>query len=251
MYALGMAHAPSDTADRALFAHVKREPTLSDKVVESITEGIISGRLSPGQRLDSERELADQFGVSRTVIREAVRSLIAQGLVETQSGRGIQVATVGGDAVSRSMRLYLKGNAAIDYRKVHQVRSALEIQIAGLAAEHATEDDFARLAENNEQMRHLKKDVEQAAELDVDFHRATAAATQNELFVVMLDSIGEIMLDVRRRAFRAPGVMQYAIRAHQAILDRLRDRDVDGARAAMREHLETSERAWSGNQRKR
>lgn len=222
-----------------------REPSLSDRVAESITEAIVSGRLTPGQRLQPERELADQFGVSRTVIREAVRSLAAQGLVEARAGRGLQVATVGTDAISRSMRLYVRGNSSIDYRSVHEVRSSLEIQIAGIAAERATDDDLARLAELNQELAQLRIDaVARAAQLDVEFHRMIARATHNELFVVMLDSIGDILLEIRESAFSTPGMIEYATTAHQRILDRLTEHDPAAARAAMREHLERSDTAW-------
>jgi GntR family transcriptional repressor for pyruvate dehydrogenase complex len=228
-----------------VFSQLQREPSLSDRVAESITEAIVSGRLSPGQPLQPERELADNFGVSRTVIREAVRSLAAQGLVEARSGRGMQVATVGSDAISRSMRLYLRGNASIDYRSVHEVRSALEIQMAGIAAERVTEENLARLADINERLGQLGvEDVRTAAELDVEFHSEIARATQNDLFGVMLDSVRDVLLEIRRSAFSAPGMIEYAATAHQRILDRLAERDPSAARAAMREHLERSDRAW-------
>jgi GntR family transcriptional repressor for pyruvate dehydrogenase complex len=236
------------TSDPPRFTQVTREPTLSDKVVASITSSIMSGRLKPGHRLESERDLAEQFGVSRTVVREAVRSLTAQGLVETRSGRGIQVSTVTGDAVSRSMGLFLKGNAAIDYGKIHEVRSALEITIAGLAAQRATEDDLARMTDLIDRMREPGLVPGEIARLDLQFHRALAVATQNDLFTVMLDSIGDQLLEVRRTAFETSGVLQYAISAHQEILDRVRERDAEAAEAAMRAHLETSERAWASDE---
>jgi GntR family transcriptional regulator, transcriptional repressor for pyruvate dehydrogenase complex len=235
----------SSAAQGNVFPQLMREPSLSDRVAESITEAIVSGRLTPGEPLQPERELADQFGVSRTVIREAVRSLAAQGLVEARSGRGLQVATVGTDAISRSMRLYVRGNASIDYGSVHEVRSSLEIQIAGIAAERATDENLAELADLNRRLGAYSTDaVATAAELDVEFHRAVARATQNELFVVMLDSIGDILLEIRQNAFSAPGMIEYAVSAHQKILDRLADHDPPGARAAMREHLERSDRVW-------
>jgi GntR family transcriptional regulator, transcriptional repressor for pyruvate dehydrogenase complex len=237
--------AASPAPEGEVFSQLSREPSLSDRVAESITEAIVSGRLSPGQPLQAERELADRFGVSRTVIREAVRSLAAQGLIEARSGRGLQVAMVGSDAISRSMRLYLRGNASIDYRSVHEVRSALEIQIAGIAAERVTDENLARMAEINERLGQLGvEDPQTAAELDVEFHSEIARATQNDLFLVMLDSIRDVLLEIRHSAFSAPGMVEYAATAHQRILDRLAERDPARARAAMREHLERSDRAW-------
>ena len=241
-----MSHAKRANERPERFEEVLREPALSDKVAKAITEAIVTGRLKPGQALASERELADQFSVSRTVIREAVRSLVAHGLVETRSGRGVQVAAVDGNVVARSMDLYLRSNPAIDYARIHEVRSGLEIQIAGLAAERATPEDLEQLRDSNEQLGSVSKDIATAARLDLEFHRGVAAATQNPLFVVMLDSIRDVLLEIRRVAFSKQGMVKYAQHAHGLILERLGERDADGARAAMRAHLEESERVWDG-----
>jgi GntR family transcriptional repressor for pyruvate dehydrogenase complex len=234
----------------SVFTQVVRGATLSEKVAASITEAIMDGTLAPGQRLLSERELGEQFGVSRTVIREAVRSLVAGGLVEAHSGRGLQVAEAGPEAVSRAMSVFLQRNTGIDYRRVHEVRSALEIDLAGYAAERATPGDVARLRELTAELAAIASggtDVERAAELDVAFHRAVAQATQNDLFPVMLDAISPILLEVRRRAFASPHLRQHALDAHREILERIADGDAEGARDAMRRHLETSANAWAAS----
>jgi GntR family transcriptional repressor for pyruvate dehydrogenase complex len=240
---------PRDQPSEGQFGQVTRDPSLADKVVQEITEAIVSGRLRAGERLDSERELAEQFGVSRTVIREAVRSLVGQGLVETRAGRGVLVAAIGDDTVSRSMSLYLRSNPAIDYRSVHEVRSGLEIEIAGLAAERADDEDLRQLRELNDELAALTpRDPERAAHLDVEFHMAIAAATKNPLYKVLLASIGDVMLDVRRAAFADEEMMRYAVEAHGAILARLDEHDSAGAREAMRLHLEDAQNIWLGRQ---
>lgn len=235
----------SSSTSGELFGSVHREQTLSDQVARSITEAVISGRFAAGERLPSERELAERFGVSRTVIREAIRSLVAHGLVESRSGSGVRVATAGPDAVNRSMSLFLRGNSGIDYAKVHEVRSALEIEMAGSAAQHATEDDLGQLRDLLQRMPGAHDEPEQAAQLDIDFHRAIAAATHNGLFVVMLGSIDDVLLEVRRSAFEVPGMLDYATKAHGEILQCLERRDGDGARREMLAHLQHSEEAWS------
>jgi len=234
---------------KRVFRQVSRDPTLSDRVVSEITEAVTSGRILPGERLQSERELAEEFGVSRTVVREAIRSLSAHGLVESRSGRGVQVATVGPDAVNRSMSLFLLGNSGIDYGQVHEVRSALEVQMAGLAAQRATEEDISRLSNCIELMSDAGSDLERLARLDVDFHRGLAAATHNELFTVILGSIDDVMLEVRRSAFAEPALATYAITAHRAILEAIGRGARTEAREAMRAHLKTSEQAWTGRAR--
>src|SRR5438128_5519835 len=132
-------------AETALFDQVTREPRLSDKVAEMMLETIFSRRLQVGDRLPSERELGEQFGVSRTVIREAVRALVAKGVIEVRSGSGLRVAAVDASAVRESMSLFLRG-ATLNYEKVHEVRRLLETHIAGLAAERATAPHLRHMA---------------------------------------------------------------------------------------------------------
>src|SRR3989442_2687911 len=128
-----------------MFPRVTREPRLSDKVAELLLETILSPDLQPGDRLPSERELGEQFGVSRTVIREAVRALAAKGVIDVRTGSGLRVAAVDSATVSESMSLFMRGSTTLDYPKVHEVRAMLEVEIAGLAAERASREDLAEL----------------------------------------------------------------------------------------------------------
>src|SRR4051794_5481646 len=175
----------------------KRERRLADKVADLLLETIVARGLAPGERLPSERELGEQFGVSRTVVREAVRALAAKGVIDVRTGSGLRVAAVDGSNVSESMSLFLRGSSTLDYPKVHEVRAVLEVEVAGLAAVRATDDDVAQMRENCERME-TDDDVEAAALHDVEFHRAIARGTHNELYLLLLDSIGDALLEVRR-----------------------------------------------------
>ena len=106
-----------------------------------------SRQLRPGELLPSERELGDKFNVSRTVVREAVRSLAARGLVRVTSGRGVEVSAFGPGDVAASMRLLVRGHEGLDYGKVNEVRTAVEVQVAGLAAQRATPEHLERLTQ--------------------------------------------------------------------------------------------------------
>src|ERR671935_2210582 len=119
------------------FTRIRREPRLSDRVAALLLETIVARGLQPGDRLPSERELGEQFGVSRTVIREAVRALAAKGVIEVRTGSGLRVAAVDASSVSESMSLFMRGGG-IEFEKVHEVRTVLEVHIAGLAAERAS-----------------------------------------------------------------------------------------------------------------
>lgn len=232
----------TSTNDHALFAHVAREPRLSDKVAEMMLETILSNKLKAGDRLPSERELGEQFGVSRTVVREAVRALVAKGVIEVRSGSGLRIAAADGTAVRESMSLFLRGGE-IDFEKVHEARSLLEVHLAGVAAERATADDVARLREIHEQMVREAADVEAAARDDLEFHRRIALATHNELFLVLMDSIGAALIDIRR-ANLGSGSAPMTLSQHSAILDAVAARDPMEARTAMAAHLEGVAAWW-------
>ena len=183
---------------------VRREDRLADKVADLLKKAVLSGQLRPGDRLPAERALGDRFGVSRTVVREAIRSLTAKGLVEVRSGSGSVVARVTSEAVSETIQLYLQG-AALDEATVDEVRSMLDVHMAGVAAERATDEDL-------EAMRDAVHDAE--------FHRCLARAARNPLYALLLDSFG-----------RPAGGAQ--VLAHQRILERIAARDPAGAREAM------------------
>lgn len=227
---------------QTLFAQVAREPRLSDKVAEMMLETILSKRLNVGDRLPSERELGDQFGVSRTVVREAVRALVAKGVIEVRSGSGLRVAAVAADAVRESMSLFLRGGE-LDFENLNEVRALLEVHLAGLAANRATAEDIGRLRETHAQMDRESGDVEAAALDDLEFHRRIALATHNVLFLVLMDSIGSALVDIRRANLRS-GSTPMTLSQHAAILDAIEAGDADGARDAMAAHLEGVASWW-------
>src|SRR5690606_15300050 len=127
---------------------------LSERVADVLQDMILRGEAKPGDRLPSERELAELFGVSRTVIREAVRRLAGRGLVEAQSGSGIVVTEVHSGVVKDSMNRFLRARAFLHpdrfsdaLEMIHEVRTTLETRIAYLAADARTNKDIERLEE--------------------------------------------------------------------------------------------------------
>lgn len=229
-------------ADTALFKHVVREPRLSDKVADRMLETILSERLKVGDRLPSERELGEQFGVSRTVVREAVRALVAKGVIDVRSGSGLRVVAVDAATVSASLALYLRGRE-IDFDRIHEVRSLLELHMAGLAAERATDDDVKQLRDAHEKMVRDIEDVDSAAVDDLEFHRRIALATDNVLFLVLMDSVGSVLIEIRR-ANLGSGSSPMTIAQHEAILEAIADRDPQRARLSMAAHLEGVAQWW-------
>jgi GntR family transcriptional regulator, transcriptional repressor for pyruvate dehydrogenase complex len=228
------------------FTSISRALSLSDKVAEQLTEAIVSRKVKPGERLPSERELGVKFKVSRTVVREAVRSLAARGLVSVTSGRGVEVKPISSDGVVASMRLMVRGHSGLDYGKVHEVRMAVEVQTAGLAAQRATSQDVQRLRELCEvHQRGIEaEDAAAASEADFQFHRELTRASGNELLLAMLDSISEVLREVRIQSMDQPHVSEDGLKAHLRIVKCVVAQDPKGARNAMIEHLAAAERVW-------
>jgi GntR family transcriptional repressor for pyruvate dehydrogenase complex len=236
-------------ADTGGFAPVARSERLADRVASALTESIVSGRLEPGAKLPTERELCEQFAVSRPVVREAVRSLIAKGLLDDSPRRGHVVSALGRDAVTESLTLYLRGQR-LDYTKLMEVRAVIEVENAGRAAERATPEDLSALKVAAAALTQ-GLDAEQAAVADVGFHRAIATATGNEFFGVLLDSIREVLITAQLPTLAEPKIVASAIRHHQRISDQIVKRDAEGAREAMRKHLRDAERGMRSVARSR
>jgi GntR family transcriptional repressor for pyruvate dehydrogenase complex len=237
------------TAEDVQFPTLQRSPTLSDRVTESVLELITSNALKPGDRLPSERDLGARFGVSRTVVREALRSLAAKGVLDVRSGSGAIVARVDVNTASQTLRLFVQGSrdsagGGVAYEQIDDVREMLETRVARIAARTAQDGDLDHLRDLHRRMAAAKNEVETASELDVAFHRAIASATHNPLFVIMLDSIEPALLEIRRKTLGSAGRPNRALKAHAKILERIVAKDPEGAEQAMIEHLADSRSVW-------
>jgi len=222
-----------------LFRTLRRDSSLVTRVTEQIEGLILDGKLRIGEPLPPESRLAEACGVSRTVIREAVARLTAQHLVEAQPNTGgLVVSAPSLESVGRSMSLMFRlGRESIPHDKVLEVRRLIEVEISKLAAERRTEADLQRMAEILAEAEEYVNDPAGFPQLDVDFHRALALATQNELYVILLDAISDTLMRYRRLALRVPNTTDRALRHHRAIFEQVQAGSMEGARSAMRDHM--------------
>ena len=229
--------------DRQVGQPMVRESGLADRVAQHMTDLVLSGELERGTQLPAERILAEQYGVSRTVVREAIRSLMSKGILEIRSGSGTYVRGPDTAAATESISLLLRmhqGDGAIALQKATEIRRVLEVEIAGLAAERATAEDIAALEEQMVRLRQAEHDRDAFVRSDVDFHAALAQATRNELFVVVLNSIADVMREVRRLGFETPQGFASALHHHAELLAAIRAGDAGAARRTMEGHLADS-----------
>lgn len=233
------------TGPELVLTAVNRGPSLYEAVSEQLLKAIRGAGLRPGSKIPSERELGVQFGVSRTVIREAIRHLAAKGVLQVQSGSGVQVADIGHEGISESLDLYLRQRGPLDPDRIHEVRESLEVRTAELAATRATDEQLRRIGEVCESMATHADDPDGASAADVAFHRAIAEAADNALFLVLIDSLGEVLMEIRRATLGERRRRDLALVAHRKVAEALASRDATRAGDAMREHLMDSREALS------
>jgi GntR family transcriptional repressor for pyruvate dehydrogenase complex len=225
-----------------LLEPVGQDLSLTTRVVHQLGTLILDRQLQPGDRLPPEHELVTQLGVSRTVVREAIRTLVARHMVEVRRGIGTVIANPTAQVVARSMTqsmtLFLRGSQSdTDYAQVHELRRILEIEIAGLAAARRTNEDLQKLEAILRETPATLEDRDHFARNDVDFHATLAAATHNPLLALVLDSVADIMLKVRWIAFDLPGGRTRGPYHHRLIFEQVAAGDPQRARQAMHDHL--------------
>ncbi len=225
------------------FKPIERDTTLADQVSRQIQALIVDGRLMPGDRLPSERDLAVRFGVSRTAVRDAVKGLAAKGMLEVNIGRaGTMVRSPTVANMSDMMTLFLRGDApALNMDDLIEARRVLEVAIAGFAAERHTEADLSAMQHNLDETLKVGRNREKFVQCDIEFHKALARATGNRLFLLFLESVNEPMVEARLLAFRRHGAPERSYHYHKRIFDQVSGHNAEGAREAMREHLVEAE----------
>jgi GntR family transcriptional repressor for pyruvate dehydrogenase complex len=214
-------------------------PKVFERVAEQIEQRILAGELHCGDRLPTERELAGQFQVSRTAVREALKILAQKGLVDMRPGRGTIVIDRAHEALQHSLGLVmrLKLGEVGGSRNLVEVRELLEVEIAALAAERATEREIAALQEAVLVMDEHLDDADAFIAADNHFHEALAQATQNALILTLVKSIVHLLSEQRKQIFATAGGPQRGQMHHKRILAGVIGRDPSAARAAMRAHL--------------
>ena len=210
-----------------------------------LQEEILSGRVEAGQKLPSERELAERHAVSRSVVREALRGLIERDLIDVVPGRGTYVrAARAGDAVSGMDALLRRRQPTA--RHLVEARTMLESTTAALAATRAAPEDLAAIGDALERFDRAGGLVEQAR-YDLAFHLAVSRAAHNPVIETMFGSITGLTIELMLRSLGDPAVAATAVPYHRAIYDAIRRHDADQARAEMVAHLSIAARTYGAD----
>ncbi|GAA2080019.1 FadR/GntR family transcriptional regulator [Actinomadura alba] len=229
--------SPSSVSD--LFSPVSLG-RVSQVIVDQVRLLMHQGRLKPGDRLPSERDLCDRFGVSRVTVREALRVLEAGGLVE------IRVGARGGAFVTTPSRARL-GEGLADLLKlspltateVTEARMVFELGIVPLVVERATADDIAELKEICARQQEALKDSSYSMTLSAEFHVRVAACTHNAAIEMLVQSFhGPLLMSLQEAQIVAPLMGHRGTAEHGEFVDAVERGDVEAATAIMRTHLQ-------------
>jgi len=210
---------------------------LYERIVSQIEQRIEDGELKVGDQLPAERELAEQFAVSRTAVREAVKALRQKGLVEIRPGRGTFITNGTSDTIRNSLGMLMKIGATKGSGNLVEVREILEPEIAALAATRITDEYINAMQEAVKIMDTALNNVEIFVEADLDFHLALAEGTQNPIIPILMDSIIDLLREQRKRTGITKGGLQRGQTHHKKILDAVTRGDADAARKAMQDHM--------------
>ncbi len=223
-----------------LFRTIPRTISLVERSREQLESLILNGSLQPGQRLPTEHHLGEMLGVSRTVVREAIRLLTAEGLIEVTSGSGTYVRAIGPSILCDSVNLLLRANN-LSPDQIYEVRSVLEVSASGIAAERAGREEIAGLEDEISILQRENLRAADYAKHDYLFHTRLAEATGNPLFLALINSISTVtirsMSQMYAAAYHESNNRRVRTEEHSAIVERIKQHDAEGARRAMADHM--------------
>lgn len=209
-------------------------PRLYEQLMERILGYVETEQLGPGDRLPAERDLADQLGVSRATLAQALVALEVLGVIDVQHGTGaVLVYRPSMAALLRRLREHQNR-----LPEVAEARSTLEVKLAALAACRRTDEDLAAIDDALAAMAAEITDGDRGVHGDELFHRAITAAAHSAVLAQLMGFIGEMVLETRIESLGQPGRPEVSLAAHRRIAEAIRAGDADAAAAAMDRHIE-------------
>lgn len=214
-------------------------PRPHDVLANHLRDRILKGEMAEGEPLPSERELVDQTGLTRGAVRQALRTLSVEGLLQTKHGRfgGSTVTLPGHDSMAMAISRFVQGRK-LPLRLLQETRETLEPYLARWAAERRTEDDVEELKSIHAALLSAIESFQEFSFLNVKWHNAVAKASGNELLATLLRSISEgVLIATTAEEYDTIETRKQVINIHGRILDSIEARDPDAAERRMRQHM--------------
>lgn len=217
--------------------------SLPEIIANKLEELIIEEKFVAEQKLPSEQALADQFGVSRPVIREAMKILKARGLIIQKNGEGTFIHEPDSGLITDTVNriIHLKN---IDVEDIYEVRINLELLAVAQAVIKADDKGFEELQEINDELERYKDNIEKRVQGDVQFHKKIAQLSGNLLLEMFVESMAVLITQITKYTLERKVGNEEGIYGHQGIIDALRSRNVAEAKKMVRMHLEKSQQNY-------
>lgn len=216
---------------------IETVPSTSERVMESLTEYLFAGGTAPGEKLPSERQLAEMMNVPRSAVREALQSLKLIGAIDIRQGSGAYLRPGSSELLPKAIQwgLFLGETKVSD---LVEARHEIEIITAGLAAQHCSDEELEALERILAKMRNTLEGGDEYVDIDLEFHRTIAEAARNGVLKDVLYSVTGLLRSWMTRSLRVAGDTRSSTADHEAIFEAIKSRDIAGAREAMRLHME-------------
>lgn len=223
-----------------------RNPKAYDQVIEVIKYKIKKGEIKKGDKLPSEREMAESLGVSRASVREALRALEVIGLVESIQGAGNYIRTNFDNSLIEPLSLmFMLQNSSI--KEMYDLRETLELQCAKLSARYIEENELGLLTAILNRM-YLSKTEEESLDLDIEFHYLIAKTSRNMLLINVLEVLSQLMDEFiqksRMQILHEGNTRENLLEIHENLLRALKCREETKASQAMKEHFDLIRKAY-------
>jgi GntR family transcriptional regulator, transcriptional repressor for pyruvate dehydrogenase complex len=214
-----------------MFQAAKKTFKISDQIIDQIRDAVLSGKLKPGDRLASEKELADQFNVSKATLREAMRVLEVMGLIEIRKGisGGIFIAEVDMRTTIHSIINFLHFQT-ISVKEITMLRYLIEPSVARIAAAKITDQDIENLTGI---LQESPAGAENEISREIGFHRYLARMTENPLLILIIDFVDNLLDSMKSKAGLEPDFYKTVNRRHQQIFEHLTKKNASGSALAM------------------
>ncbi|WP_372679628.1 FadR/GntR family transcriptional regulator [Desulfosarcina sp.] len=213
---------------------------ISDQVFDQLRELIFRGEFKAGEKILTERELAEAFGVSRTSVRDAINKLVVMGLLDQKQGQGTFVRSP--ESKEKSLLATMVESQDASITDLLEVRMGLECNAAAMAATRAVEKDFQFMEKSIEEMQKEVKSGRLGSEADASFHMAIAYATNNPLQVFIMKNFYDFLftgIKVNLEGlYKIPGNIDIILEQHTSIYQAIRKGEPDAAYRAMKQHID-------------
>jgi GntR family transcriptional repressor for pyruvate dehydrogenase complex len=232
----------TEAPNQYAFSNIKRISTV-ERIVENLINLIRMRSLHMGDKLPSERQLCEIIGVSRPILREALKALQVMNIIDIRQGAGAYVKSLEPEDVIEHLDIVFHLDSSL-YRDLYEARRVLEAAIAGMAAVKISDDEIEAIVENVRQAAVHIDDEQIFLERDLELHEMIVKAGGNRVIPVFMQSINKLSLLIRKQSNAQPNIRQNTIRDHELIIKAMKDHNPEEAKRAMDQHIANVEKAF-------